>query len=176
MRKTAIASALLLIGLLPPASARAEEPDGALALLTGAGTAVAGFALGSLLLGTSGDKSQQNNVGWLTIQGGFVLAPVTAHAVVGEWGRGGLFAAAPAAAWGGSLGLMQYAPGVVGHGTLEQQRVLYGFFSVAFFSSAVGVVDAMFAGRRVRSDRKGGLRIGPMAATGVAGLSVEGLL
>jgi hypothetical protein len=176
MRKTAIASALALSVTLLPAAARAEKPDEALALLVGSGTTLAGFAAGSLLLGTSGDQRLQNNIGWLTIQGGFALAPLTAHAVVGEWGRGALFAAAPAAMWGGSLGLVQYAPNVVGHGTLEQQRVLWGFFGVGFFSSAVGVVDAMFAGKRVQHGSSARMRVAPLVATGTAGLSLEGLL
>jgi hypothetical protein len=172
MRNTATATSIAFALLLAPAPAHAETPDTALAFFTGAATTVAGFAVGGLLLGTSNDRNQTNNAGWLTMQGGFALAPLFAHAAVGEWGRGALFAAAPAAMWAGSAGLMEYAPNVVGHGTLEQQRVLWGFFGVAFFSSAVGVVDATFAGSRA-AER---VRVAPVATRGGAGLSVAGVL
>jgi hypothetical protein len=160
--------------------ARAEPPDGALALLAGSATAAAGFAAGGILLGTSGDRNAPNNAGWLAIQGGFVLAPLAAHAVVGEWARGALFASVPAAMFGGSTGMMAYAPDIVASGTLEQQRILWGFFGVAFVSSAVGVVDAVFAARRsertASSTRSSGIRLAPLATAGGAGLSVGGLL
>jgi hypothetical protein len=165
-------SGLALATLLAAAPARAEPPDTGLAIFTGSATALAGFAAGGLLLGTSGDRTGPNNAGWLTIQAGFALAPLAAHGVVGEWGRGALFAAAPAAMGAGSVGLMGYAPNVVAHGTLEQQRVLWGFFGVGFFSSAVGVVDAVFADRRAL----GGVHVVPAAIAGGAGLSVEGSL
>ncbi len=172
MRNTVTAAGIAFALLLAPVPAHAEPPDTALALFTGAATTVAGFAAGALLLGTSNDRNLANNAGWLTMQGGFALAPLCAHAVVGEWSRGALFATAPAAMWGGSVALMEYAPNVVGHGTLEEQRVLWGFFGVAFFSSAVGIVDATFAGSRA-AER---VRVAPMATRGGAGLSLEGLL
>jgi hypothetical protein len=112
-----------------------------------------------------------------------VLAPLAAHAVVGEWGRGALFAAPPAAMWTGSAILAEYAPNVVAHGTLEQQRVLWAFFGVGFFASAVGVVDAAFADRRAKPGEhgRGGLgrvlvHVAPMAMAHGAGLSVQGPL
>jgi hypothetical protein len=167
---------LALATILAATPVRAETPDAGLAILAGSATALAGFAAGGLLLGTSGDRNQTNNLGWMTIQGGFVLAPLSAHAVVGEWGRGALFAAAPAAMWAGSMSLVQYAPNVVAHGTLEEQRVLWGLFGVAFFSSAVGVVDAVFAPRRATPSAPGEVRVAPTAVAGGAELAVQGTL
>jgi hypothetical protein len=170
--------ALALLAIATPS--RADPPDGALALFAGSATAVAGFAAGGILLGTSGDSNQPNNAGWLAIQGGFTLAPFVAHAVVGEWGRGALFSAVPAAMFGGSVGMIAYAPDVVSGGTLEQQRVLWAFFGVAFVSSVVGVVDAVLAGGRAKpaagaTDPRA-LRLAPVATAGGAGLALGGLL
>ena len=130
------------------------------------------------MLGTSGDGSAQNDAGWLAIQGGFVLGPLTGHAVVGEWGRGALFAALPAASFGGSAALFDYAPAAVAHGTLEQQRVLWVLFGVGFISSTVGVVDAVFAPDRVRK-----IYVAPLASSAspahggsTAGLVIGGVL
>jgi hypothetical protein len=157
-----------------------EAPDGALALFAGSATAVAGFAAGGVLLGTSGDRNEPDNAGWLAIQGGFTLAPLVAHAVVGEWGRGALFSAVPAAMFGGSMGLIAYAPDVVSGGTLEQQRVLWAFFGVAFVSSVVGVVDAVLAGGRSKpaagTTGPRSLGLAPVATAGGAGLALGGLL
>jgi hypothetical protein len=185
---TATGLALALLALATPSradpptvSSRApEQPDGGLALLVGSATEVAGFAAGGILLGTSGDRNAPNNAGWLAIQGGFTLAPLVAHAVVGEWGRGALFSAVPAAMFGGSVGLIAYAPDVVSGGTLEQQRVLWAFFGVAFVSSVVGVVDAVLAGGRAKPSAGAAnpraLRLAPVATAGGAGLALGGLL
>jgi hypothetical protein len=173
---TGLAFALLAVA----APSRADPPDVGLALLTGSATAVAGFAAGGILLGTSGDRNGPNNAGWLAIQTGFTLAPLTAHAVVGEWGRGALFASVPAAMWGGSAAMMAYAPDIVAGGTLEQQRILWGFFGVAFVSSVVGVVDVTFAGRRWKANAGAasthGLRLAPLATAGGTGLVLGGTL
>jgi hypothetical protein len=180
MRTPATATGLALALLALPASSRADPADGALALLAGSATTVAGFAAGGVLLGTSGDRNAPNNAGWLAIQTGFALAPFTAHAVVGEWGRGALFASVPAAMWGGSAGMMSYAPDIVSGGTLEQQRILWGFFGVGFVSAIVGVVDATFAGRRWKAGAGAasspGVRLAPLATAGGAGLALGGTL
>jgi hypothetical protein len=180
MPATATATGIALALLALEAPSYADPPDGALAILAGSATAVAGFAAGGVLLGGSGDRNAPNNAGWLAIQAGFTLAPFAAHAVVGEWGRGALFASVPAAMWGGSAAMMAYAPDIVAGGTLEQQRILWGFFGVAFVSSVVGVVDAAFAPRRWKEDAgpttARGLRLAPLATGGGAGLVLRGAL
>jgi hypothetical protein len=185
---TATATGLALALLALAAPSRADPPsakpepvtDGALALFAGSATLVAGFGAGGILIGTSGDRNAPNNAGWLAIQGGFALAPLVAHAVVGEWGRGALFSAVPAAMFGGSAGMIAYAPDIVSGGTLEQQRILWGFFGVAFLSSVFGVVDATLAGGRAKTGAGAthlrGLRLAPVATAGGAGLALGGLL
>ena len=75
------------------------------------------------------------------MESGFVLAPWTAHAALGQWTRGLAFAALPAATVGGAAGLFDYAPGTVLHGSLVQQRILWGLFGAGLVSSVVGVLD-----------------------------------
>src|ERR1700729_2640881 len=103
MRSLALALALPV--LLRAPSAHADEPDGTLAAFAGAATNLAGFIVGGAVLATGHRYAVPNNAGWLSIQGGFVLAPFVAHGVVGEWGRGALFSAIPAAAFAGTVAL-----------------------------------------------------------------------
>jgi hypothetical protein len=173
MRTPAIPLVALAVVLLLAAPARAEKPDPVLAFLAGATPAFAGFAVGGVLLGTSNDSAAANRAGWLVMEGGFALAPLAAHGVAGEWGRGVLFAAAPTAMFASTAGLFAYSPNAVGHGTLEVQRVLWAFFGVGVFSSAVGVVDAAFAPER---QARRTLYLTPTAGIGGAGLTLEGTL
>jgi hypothetical protein len=145
------ATAALALPLLFAANARAERPDPALAFLAGAAPALAGFVVGGALVGTSGDRSEQGNAGWLAIEGGFVLAPLLSHAVAGEWGRAAMFTAVPAASFAGTVALFEYAPNVATGGTLEQQRIQWILFGMGLFSAAVGVVDAVLTIDRAHS-------------------------
>jgi hypothetical protein len=157
------------------ASARAEaEPapsdrDAVLAGIVGAATAFAGFAVGGTLIGVTGDNAPANMAGWLTMESGFALAPLTAHAVVGEWGRGFAFSALPTAATLGSVPVFLYNEGAVIHGSLPQQRWMYGFMVGAILSSGVGVIDATLAPRRH-------LYVTPTVGAGSAGVVVGGAL
>src|SRR5258708_31312543 len=98
--------------------ARAAEPDPALALLAGAAPAFAGFVVGSTVMATSNGDAARNNTGWFAIEGGFAVAPLAAHAVVGEWGRGAAFAATPTAMLAGTATLFGFEPRTVAHRTL----------------------------------------------------------
>jgi hypothetical protein len=159
--------------LLGPAVARAEPPPGqadpVLAGIVGAATAFAGFAVGGTLMGVTGDNSAANMAGWLTMEGGFALAPFTAHAMVGEWWRGVAFSALPTAATLGTVPVFLYNEGAVLHGSLPQQRWMYGFIVGDILASGVGVVDAVLAPRR-------GLYVSPTVVAGGAGLTVGGVL
>jgi len=162
--------AILAAGLLSPASARAEEPDAGLALIVGAATNVAGFIVGGAVLATS-HSSAANNAGWLTLETGFVLSPFAAHAVEGEWGRGVLFAAVPAACVAGTASLMGVVPNTFDQGPLPEQRLLWGLFVAGQVASAVGVVDAALAPMRKRK-----VFITPTVGVGHVGLSIGGIL
>src|SRR5258708_36876486 len=89
-RAAQVLAAALTVFFTP--NARAEAPEPAAAFFTGALVFVGGFTAGGLLLATSGG-STQDNAGWLVMEGGFVLAPLAAHAVVGERPRGIAFPA-----------------------------------------------------------------------------------
>jgi hypothetical protein len=172
----ALAAFALPVVVATPALAETEEPGWA--FLAGAVPALSGFIVGGLLLGRSDDVSAKNNAGWLAIQGGFVLAPLAAHAVAGEWGRGAAFSAIPAVAFAGSAAVFQIAPDAVAHGTLAEQRVIWSLFGVGLFASTVGIVDAVFA-----SDRSRAVYLAPLVSPGslapgarTAGLAIGGVL
>lgn len=148
-----------------------KDPGPALAILAGAATTVAGFVVGATVVAANPDSPVRSAAGWLTIEAGFTLAPLAAHGLVGEWGRGAAFSAAPAAMLGGSLALFEYEPLAANHGTRPQERILWALFSGGIFSSAVGVVDAAFA-----PDRAPGLHVRPTVGAGTVGLSLEGAL
>jgi hypothetical protein len=165
-------TALVALGvLLPPRAARAEEPSGALALVSGGGVNLAAFVVGAALLGTSHGSNAQNNAGWLTIETGFTLAPVAAHAVVNEWVRGLVFAVSPGAALATTGGLFAAEPGAVEHGTLPQQRWMWALFGVGLFSSAAGVADAILA-----PSRSAAVSVTPLAGFDRFGLQLGGTL
>jgi hypothetical protein len=150
--------------------ARAEEPDAATAVLVGAATNVAGFIVGGAVLSTS-HTNAVNSAGWLMIESGFVLSPFAAHAVEGEWGRGALFAAVPAACLGGTATLFGVVPNTVDQGSLPQQRLMWGLFVASEFASVVGIVDAAFAPTRKRK-----LTILPAVGFGQVGVQIGGVL
>lgn len=161
-----------------PARAEADERDPAIAVVVGAATVFAGFAVGGTLIGATAHPNPNNDVssdtaknvgGWFAIQSGFVLAPFASHAVMGEWARGAAFAAVPTATTLASIPVFAINPDVVDHGTLEQQRWLWGFFCGGMAAAVVGVVDAAFAPGRA-------LRVAPVVAPGSAGLTVGGVL
>ena len=159
-----LAAALVLA---PPA--RAADPDPAIALAVGAATLVAGFAVGGTVMATSGESPAANEAGWMALESSFVLAPFVSHAMVGEWGRGALFATVPAATTLGTIPVFLVSPQGVDHGTLPAQRVMWALFCTGLAASLVGVVDTAFSpGRRVQ--------VAPMLGRGEAGLVVGGVL
>lgn len=162
---------LILAWVLAAPVARADEPEAARAVFAGAFAFVAGFTAGGVLVATSRGSNVQNNVGWLTIEGAFVGAPLVAHAFAGEWARAAAFAAPPAAAMAGTAGLFAMNAGAIEHGLLEEQRVLWALFGVGLFSGAAGVIDCAFADKRARS-----VAIGPMVGPGQIGLRLGGIL
>jgi hypothetical protein len=176
--RTPAALAALAAATLATAPAHAEERDPALAVAIGAATIFAGFAVGGTLIGLTAhpnaaedvpSDTARNIAGWFAIQGGLALAPLTSHAVTGEWARGAAFAAVPTATTLASIPVFAVNPDVVDHGTLEQQRWLWGFLCGGMAAAAVGVVDAAFAPGRA-------IRVAPTVGPGTAGLVVGGML
>ncbi len=148
-----------------------HEPDPALGFITGASVFLVGFGLGGVLLTASSQSRADQNAGWLTIQSGFALAPLAAHAVTGEWTRGALFATVPTAAALTSGTVIAVFPDAVANGQLPKQRVLWGSFGVGLFSSVVGIVDATFVRKRLHA-----VTLSPSVGAGTVGLDVGGTL
>jgi hypothetical protein len=145
------------------------EPDPGVGLVAGTAVLLLGFTVGSTIVATADGSNTATNAGWLVMESGFALAPWTAHAAVGQWARGLAFAALPAATTGGTIGLFDYAPGTVLHGTLVQQRILWGLFGGGLVSSVVGMLDVTLASRRA-----GSVALAPMVGAGEVGLQVGG--
>jgi hypothetical protein len=153
-----------------PCARATEPPDHGAAVLAGAATFVLAFGAGAIVVATANGSNYRSNVGWVAIESGYALAPLVSHAVLGEWTRGLVFAATPAAMLGGSVALFDYDNGTIQHGSLTEQRIMWGLFTAGLFSGIVGVVDAGLAraGERVA--------VAPLMAAGGAGLSIGGAL
>jgi hypothetical protein len=169
LRSFAFAAALLLF----PSTSRAEKPaaDRGAALVTGAAVFVVGFAVGGMLVATARDDRQLANAGWLTMESSFALAPLASHAMVGEWGRGLAWTAAPAAMVGGTGALFAYDPGTIAGGSLVEQRWLWSFFSLGLASGTAGLLDVLWSGRRSAS-----VSITPSVGAGHFSLDIQGEL
>ena len=150
MRSIATAAALVPLLLFASSSARAADsrPDGALAFVVGAATIFAGFAIGGTLVAASGDDAAKNEAGWLILESGFALAPLTSHAVVGEWARGAAFASIPTATTLGSVPIFLTTPNTIEAGVIAEQEGLWWLFGAGLASAIVGVIDATFAPAR----------------------------
>ena len=170
MRRLLFVVAALAL-LLGASEGKAADGDPAISLAVAAGIDALGFVVGSALLSTSHSDNVQNNAGWLTIESGFVLAPLAAHGARGQWERGVLFAAVPASTLAGSATVFALEPGAVEHGTLPQQRWIWALFGVGLFSSAWGAVDAILVG-----DSKPTIALQPTVGWGQAGVQIGGTL
>jgi hypothetical protein len=171
--KLVLAGSVLGAILIAASPAGAAEPDGGIAFVAGAAAYVATFTVGGLLLATSNDGATQSNAGWLTIESGFVMAPLASHAFAGEWGRGLVFAAPPLAAMAGTATLFDLQPQTIIHGSLPQQRVLWSLFVVGLLSGSAGIVDGVLAPSRRRPRP---IAIAPSLGRGQMGVSIEGTL
>jgi hypothetical protein len=171
MRSLVIPAALgaVLLFSSRPALADDPKPDGAVAIVVGAATLFATFAVGATLVAASGENPAKNEAGWLTIEGGFIVAPFAAHGAVAEWGRGALFASVPAATTIGSAAVFAIDQDTVGSGNISQQAVMWGCFVAGLATSIAGVVDAAFAPGRA-------VRVAPMMGPHQGGLVLGGTL
>ena len=170
---------LLLLGvatLLQTSVARGEElsldPPVAAAFVTGAAAQLLPLGIGATLIATSEGRPTRN-AGLYVIESGFIVAPLVAHGVVGEWKRGALFALAPAVTALGMATLIQTNPDVITAGKLPPQYFFVGIFIATMVTSTFGVLDAL--GTTERASLRG-LTIAPMAGRSELGLTLGGLL
>jgi hypothetical protein len=154
---------------LIPSPARADDNRAAVAVAVGAATLFAGFVVGGTLTAASPGSPGKTEAGWFAMESGFSLAPLLSHGLVGEWGRGAVFAAIPTATTLATVPVFLANDASVEHGTLPQQRVMWGLFCGGLAAAMAGVIDTAFApGRSVH--------IAPVLGAGNAGLLVGGVL
>jgi hypothetical protein len=159
----------ILVASFVALPARADEPDPAVAVALGGATLLAGFAVGGTLTAMSPGSAGRTEGGWFAIESAFSMAPLVSHGLVGEWGRGAVLAAIPAATTLATVPIFLTNDASVEHGTLPQQRVMWGLFCAGLAASMAGVIDTAFApGRSVH--------IAPVLGAGQAALTVGGAL
>lgn len=152
--------ALLLIGALVTAAAPARATPtpgeaneagaspGTTALVTGIAVAGASLAYGGTLL-TTGRGLAVKRDGLIVMDTGLTLAPLVAHAVAGEWGRGALFSLAPAVGEIGMAVLLSAHPDAAVKGKNKSQRIYPVLISLSVLGSALGIFDAALADERL---------------------------
>lgn len=168
MRSLAFPAILTAAFLVAP-SARADGPDPAIAFALGAATVLAGFVVGGTLMATNQGNAAKAEAGWFAIESGFTVAPLVSHAVVDEWARGAAFAAIPAATTLATVPVFLVDGAAVEHGTLPEQRVMWGLFCGGLAGSMAGVIDSVFSPGRA-------LRVAPVIGVGSAGVTIGGAL
>lgn len=149
--KRAVAAAILLVAAPASAEETAEPEEDhrpALAVLAGAGVATASLAAGTIVV-TQSDDLYTRNRGVLAAQAGLVLAPIVAHVVVKELGRGALFALVPLAGQLAMGALFTAHPQVLDRGEPPVQYTFAGSLVVSILGAAIGVYDASRAGHRL---------------------------
>jgi hypothetical protein len=188
VRRAASFALLLLLASASPARAEAPDektptdPPVAIAVVSGVATTLLPMVLGATYTAAH-QTDGARNVG-VTVSGmGPVLAPIVAHAVLGEWKRAAAFAALPAACEIGIASFLTAQPDAVFHGTVGT-RTLFGLlYSFDIFSGALGIVDAMMVRDRARfgaprgtAGLLGSLVLSPSFGPGRAGLAIGGSL
>jgi hypothetical protein len=161
--------AILTAAVLVAPSARADGPDPGVAFALGTATVLTGFVVGGTFMATNQGDAAKAEAGWFAMEGGFSLAPLVAHAFVDEWARGAAFAAVPTATTLATIPVFLVNGAGVEHGTLPQQRVMWGLFCGGFAGAMAGVIDTVFSPGRA-------LHVTPVLGVGSAGVSVGGAL
>jgi hypothetical protein len=152
------------------------------AFVVGSGLAAIPFAIGATITSSS-HEIETNNAGVITMQSGLLVAPLVAHGIVGEWGRGALFTILPALSSAGMITLLATTPSAVTHTTLESQRYFYVLLTGSLLGGTVGVLDALRAPARERAREKERLRarssslwFAPLVDTRTLGVGLGGFL
>jgi hypothetical protein len=160
----------------PPAPAPRGAPPIAIALTAGVATALIPLALGTAhTAGAISDGSR--DVGYVVAGAGFALAPIVAHAALGEWKRAAAFGAVPVASEIAIIGLVSAVPDAVFHRTQGSRTAFALLFSADVFGAALGLVDVMLAGERARAAPVlHGLTVVPSVGRDHAGLVIGGML
>ena len=151
----------------PSPPARPAEPRAPIALATGLAVAGVSFAAGGFLLAGDGGLPSKH-AGLAVLHTGLTLAPLAAHGVVGEWGRGAVFSIAPALSGLGMALLLAERPEAPVMGKNKSQRIYPVLITVSVLGSALGIFDAALVDERSR------VRVGATATNDFGGAWVEG--
>jgi hypothetical protein len=144
-----------------------REPRGPTALLTGLAIAGTSFGLAGFMLATDAGLPVKH-AGLGVLHGGLTLAPLAAHGVVGEWGRGAVFAVAPALGGIGMAALLAERPEAPVVGKNKSHRIYPVLITVSVIGSAVGIFDAALV------DERAPFSVRASASDEFAGAWVEG--
>jgi hypothetical protein len=142
------AASLLALPARAEGTSSRDDQDALLALAVGASTAIGPIAIGGARAGRTDLDHVERNQGWIAAGIGFTLAPVTAHLVTHEYGRGALFAAVPAATTIGISTLSALNPDGIYNGNPATRIGFVALFLGGATVSAIGVIDAAFAPER----------------------------
>jgi hypothetical protein len=184
VRRPLVLGLVGLVAALAPRTAAAApgegvaEPPVALALAAGAATTLLPLTLG-VMHTANAVTYPSRNTGLLVAGAGFVLAPVVAHVIVGEYARAAAFGAIPAAAEIAMIALVSVNPDAVFAGTTGTRTTFALLFSAGAFNAAVSLIDVALAGDRARARLPAPLRhvtVAPLGARGGAGLLLGGIL
>jgi hypothetical protein len=149
-----------------------------------AGTALATipFAIGATITSSS-HEIETNNAGVITMQSGLLVAPLVAHGIVDEWGRGAIFSILPALSEAGMITVLATTPKAVTHTTLETQRYFYFLITGSLVGGSIGVIDALRAPARERARARerqraqsSSLWFAPIVDTRTLGIGLGGFL
>jgi hypothetical protein len=126
---------------------RSAEPRGHLALVTGIAIGGGAFGVGSALV-ASQDSLSGKHFGLGVSHTGLALAPLFAHGVVGEWGRGALFAVPPTLGGASMAVLLASSPRAPIRSTNGDHRLYPIPILVSVVGAAIGVFDAALVDER----------------------------
>lgn len=135
--------------------ASAEEPEpparaprsGVLPVVVGGVTALVPIGIGAASMSHVGSLGNKN-VGFVFAGAGLIAAPLFAHGVNGEWGRGALFCLPSLGLEAGMIGIVAARPDAVFSGTTVTRTTFVGLFTASFFIATAGIVDAALVGDR----------------------------
>jgi hypothetical protein len=139
----------------------------------GVATAFVPLVIGASLLAAS-SASDVRTAGFWVAETGLVAAPLVSHLIGREWKRALVFTAFPLASALAVSGVFGYEPGVIGVNGTPSLQIVVGLLGTAtLLSSAVGLIDSLFAGERARRLR---LTILPTVGRSQAGIVIGATL
>ena len=171
--------------VLFPATAHASDDDQAeskpvLALAAGGAVTFVSLGIGTMMIAQS-DERGVRNTGLIGAQSGMVLAPLLAHAIVGETTRGVWFSLPLLVPVAVNSVVAGFFPNVIRRAPAGIQYTVFIAATLSIFGSTIGVLDAVRVGERKpkkasTSASTSSLTVVPMFGDGTTGALVTGNL